>query len=365
MRVKPSQLVPGSVLLKEVKGKTSKPIIPVHTVLTEEHIEVLQLFLVDYVDVSTKLKNGEQFKPKEPGKIIRTPVEKQQQKAKKLSFEAHFHQAVKEYKSLFISWQNGLQIDIHKVREFIIPLLRRTEDIDKSVYLLHHYTSKEEYIFSHSVAVSILASYLGRKLRLSQGEWIQLGLAGLLSDAGMAKIDSNIVFKQGSLTEKEREQIINHPTYSYRMVENTPSITQGVKLAILQHHERSDGSGYPLGIRKDKTHIFARILAVADTYHAMTSERLYKEKQSPFKVIEEIKNNRFTKYDTKIVHTFIQSLANFSVGTRVMLSNEAIGEIVFIEPKELTRPMVRLNESGEIISLKDEPKLHIQEIISY
>ena len=90
---------------------------------------------------------------------------------------------------------------------------------------------------------------------------------------------------------------------------------------------------YSLGLTGDKIHKYARIIAISDMYHAMTSERLYKEKQSPFKVIEEIEQDQFSKLDPEIVRSFIRNLANFSIGTKVRLSNKKNAEIVFIDPE--------------------------------
>ncbi|MFD1850981.1 HD-GYP domain-containing protein [Oceanobacillus bengalensis] len=362
MRVKPSQLVPGNVLLKEVLGKSNKPIITRKTVLDDIHIEFLERFLIESVDVSAHLSNGDTYEPKKVD-AKKEQLKKIKAAERKQTFEEQFYQVVKGYKQLFSTWKSGIPIDMANLRKLIIPLLERTDDIDKAVYTLHQYTTKNDYIYCHSIAVSILSSYLGRKLGYEKGEWLQIGIAGLLSDVGMAKINSEIVYKTGPLASYELNEVRKHPTYSYRLIENIPTITQAVKLAVLQHHERIDGSGYPLGITMKKIHPYARIIGISDTYHAMTSERVYKKGLSPFKVIEEMKKVQFTKFDSQIVSKFISSLTNFSIGTKVKLSNGKTGEIVFIEPSELTRPIVRMDGSGEIIALQNEQDVYINELI--
>ncbi|WP_156289948.1 HD-GYP domain-containing protein [Oceanobacillus salinisoli] len=363
MQVMPSQLVPGCILLKDVWGKTNHPIIPKNTVLLDIHIEILKAFLVDTVEVSTQLNNGELFEPEsvdaasEEEQITGNQWDTDKTKS---PFQNHYEEAVKGYKELFKSWQSGMSLDILHVRKLIIPLLERTEDIDEAVTLLHQYGKKEEYLYYHSVAVAILSSYLARKLGYSKGEWLQIGIAGLLSDSGMSRIDPKIVFKKGSLQQHELEEIKKHPTLSYRLVEQTSSLTAGVKLAIIQHHERFDGSGYPLGVPMDKIHKYAQIVGICDSYHAMTSERLYKAKQSPFKVIEELQKSEFTKFDSAIVHKFVSSIADFPIGTKVRLTNDQTGEIIFIEPSKPTRPIVKLDGTGEIISLQNMPNVHLE-----
>lgn len=362
MRVEPSQLVPGCVLLKNVTGKSNKPIISQHTVLTEEHITLLEKFLVETVDVSAKLAEGELFKPKFVHKKLKQK-EKSSKKQNVELFEDHYKNAVNSYKKLFKKWQNNLAIDMPEVRNILIPLFERMDDISTAVYTLHHYATKKDYIFHHSIAVGILSAYLARKMGFEKGEWLQIGLAGSLSDCGMARLDNAIITKTGSLTFSDYQEIKRHPTYSYRYIEKIPTITKEVKLAVLQHHERMDGSGYPIGLSKENIHIYARIIAVCDIYHAMTCERIYKEKQSPFNVIEKLQRDQFSKLDHQVVQTFINSLANFSIGTRVRLSTNQLGEIVFVEERYPTRPMVRVDESNEIVTLKNELSLFISEII--
>ncbi|MFD1040327.1 HD-GYP domain-containing protein [Virgibacillus byunsanensis] len=365
MRVQPSQLVSGCVLLTDVMGKTHKPIVQKNTVLTEQHILLLQKFLIETVDVSGKLSDGKEFVPKmaEQEKNTKKTATSELSSSYPDSFEEHYDQVVANYKKMFTSWQSNVAIDMPLARQLLIPLFERVDTTNSAVYTLHHYATKKDYFYHHCVSVGILSAYLAKKMGYKKGEWLQVGLAGFLCDSGMAKIDPSIVTKTSALNLTELEEIKKHPTYSYRLVEHIPTITKAVKLAVLQHHERRDGSGYPLGLAKRKIHMYARIIAVCDMYHAMTCERLYKEKLSPFKVIEEIQKEQYSKLDPEVVQLFIESLSNFSIGTRVKLSNNKIAEIVFVESKQPTRPMVRLDGENEIITLKNESSLYINEIL--
>ncbi|MCC2250131.1 MAG: HD-GYP domain-containing protein [Bacillota bacterium] len=366
MQVSPLHLIPGCVLMKDVEGKTSRPIIPKQTVLTEQHIVVLQKFLVKTVHVSPKLADGSEYQPKEEemqqrkSDLLETNL---REETSSLPFAAHYQLAVKQYKALFVSWQNGSAIDITQVRKLIIPLLGRMKDISQAIYTIHHYATREDYFFHHNVAVAILSAYLGYKTGYAKGEWLQVGLAGFLSDCGMARIDPAIVKKHHFLTTEDLLEVKKHPTYSYRLTEKLPTIKQAVKQAVLQHHERMDGSGYPLGLSKGKIHRYARIVAVCDMYHAMICDRLYKEKQSPFKVMEKLRQEQFSKLDPDVVHTFVQGITNFPVGTKVKLSNAMIGEIVFTDANKPTRPMIRLQDNDDIMALQNHPTVYIEEIL--
>ncbi|MCT2535513.1 HD-GYP domain-containing protein [Aquibacillus koreensis] len=364
MWVHPKQLVPGCKVVNDVMGKTNNPILPKNTVIQDEHIQVLQSFLVPNVEVSPRLAHGAPFIPKELSEEEREiTVSIKRINKTPMTFEEQYVKAVERYKYLFHHWQSGTGIDINKVREFIVPLLERVDEVGLDLFLLHKYASKEDYFYHHGIAISLISGFIAKK-RGYKKEWIQVGLAGMLADSGMAKISTSLFNKTGPLVLPEYEEIKKHPTFSYRLVEKIPSLTTGAKLAILQHHERIDGSGYPLGVDKRKIHPYASIIAISDTYHAMTSERVYQPKQSPYKVIEEMIHDQFNKYDHEVLHEFIKSLANFSTGTKVLLSNKTKAEIVFVDPKHLTRPMVKIDGSNEIVSLQNKPSIYIEEILA-
>ncbi|SDK23328.1 HD-GYP domain-containing protein [Sediminibacillus albus] len=363
MKVHPSQLIPGCLVIKDVKGKTNRPIMQKNTVLDEELIEILQKFLVKEVEVSPRLSEGTPFIP---GKVSKQkPTEKRESQKDKaaLSYHELYLDAVDQYKHMFHDWQNGKNVNITNVRQLINPLLERIDEVGLSLYNFHQNSTKDDYLYHHSIVTSLLAAFLAKKSPY-KNEWMQIGTAGFLADCGMAKIDEQIVKKEGTLTSEEYEEIKKHPVLSYRLVEKIPSLSQGIKLAILQHHERLDRSGYPLGVGGDKIHPYARFIAISDIYHAMTSERIYQPQQSPFKVIEEMVYEQFGKLDHPLVQSFVSSLTNFGTGTRVRLSNQQQAEIVFVEVNYPTRPMVRLDTGDKVISLKDDQSIYIDEILT-
>lgn len=360
MKVKPNQLELGCILAKDLISPSDQVLMRKKTVLTEDYIEVLNMFLVDSVEVEATLVDGQPFTPKEEIE----PEEKKQTKKKKDSFMDLYLQAVQIYKKLFYSWQAGSKVDILQIRKIILPLLEKLEEGPDEIITLHHYATKEDYIAHHAVSLGLLSAYIGLKFNYSKAEQVQLGIAGMMADSGMAKISNSIIQKKGPLTSLEFEEIKKHPMYSYQMIKEIPSITDGVSLGILQHHEREDGSGYPMALPSKKLHKFSRIIAVIDIFHAMTSERYYKVKQSPYNVIELIIKDNFGKYDIKVIQMLCSLIANFSIGTKIRLNNDEIGEIVFIEPHAPTRPMVKIEASGEFIKLANRQDLYIEEVIT-
>jgi HD-GYP domain-containing protein (c-di-GMP phosphodiesterase class II) len=356
LKVHPSQLKAGCLLVSDVVGKTMNPIIPKDTVIKPLHMKVLNHFLINEIEVAPTLVNGEPFQPKKEEKI-ESSVQKKQ------TFLGYYVKSIKETKHLFSNWKNRLPIDIVQVRNHLLPLLEIAESVPSLIFTTQHYVEVEDYYYHHSVSTALIAALIAKKLNYSRGDQIQIALAAYLSDCGMAHIDDELLFKKASLTLDEYKQIKRHPIVSYRLVESLSSLKYEAKIAILQHHERLDGSGYPFGL-SDKVHPYAKIIAVSDMFHAMTSERIYKTKQSPFKVLEEMRSQQLQKLDIGSVDALVQGLTSFSIGTKVQLSDRRIGEIVFIDDKNPTRPIVRLEKSNAIISLIDHLNLHIDEIVS-
>ncbi|MBU8905750.1 HD-GYP domain-containing protein [Desertibacillus haloalkaliphilus] len=358
MKVKTKQLQEGCILAEDVKALTNHPLVRKKTVLTEEHLQVLDAFLIDSVIVEDKLINGDDFRPPE---ITEERVESTPTKQK--TFIELYLQAVNNYKKEFKSWQSGKKIEIINIRALIMPLLEEVIRHPSHVFSLHHYQTKEDYLYHHAVAVSILSAYLGKKIGLTKGEWIELGIAGALCDCGMARISETVLRKKGALYAAEYEEVKKHPIYSYQMLKGITGVSERVLLAVLQHHEREDGSGYPLGTTAKKNHQNSKICAVADIYHAMTSERYYRSKQSPFKVLELISKDQFGQLDHRVVQTLLNSLLNFSIGTRVRLSNGEEADILYIDQQAPTRPIVKLVTTGEVLKLITMQDLHIEEVL--
>lgn len=362
MWVKVTQLVPNNVLLSDVIAKSGRPIIPANTVLTETHIKVLENFSIEQVQVSPQLSDGKQFMPKEELEKVVQTIPSKTENVSELSFIEHYEVVVSNYKEIFQQVQSGLALDMPKVRAFFIPLLNRIDEIKDELYELHKRSTIEDYIYHHAVAVGLLSAYIAKQLQVNTGEQIQIGLAGLLSDIGMAKLNPAILSSNRPLMFQEQEDIEQHPTYSYRLVEQISTLTTQAKLAILQHHERNDRSGYPLGLSKDKIHPYAHIIAVSDTFHAMTCEKIYRGRQSIFIAFEEIVKHKATKFDEKIVDVFLKAISPLQLNTIVQLSNGKVGKVTFIHPDQPVRPIIQIGEN-EFFILERHPDVYIKKII--
>ncbi|PMC35554.1 phosphohydrolase [Bacillus sp. UMB0899] len=361
MKIHITQLQEGCILTDHVLSATNRPLAYKNTIINKHLKDVLQAFLVKEVQVASVLENGKEFRPSFFEEDQVTDISKEEVIHK--TFYQQYLQSVQAYKQLFINWQSGGLLDIHKVRQIIIPLVPNIVHNDEDVFKLYHYCQQEDYVFHHSISVALVSAYLAKKLGYQQGEVNQIALTGLLCDCGMAKVNPNILKKKLTLTESEYKDIKQHPVHSYNMLKNIMSIKEGVKMGVLQHHERIDGSGYPLNVRESQLHPYSKIVALADTYQAMVSIRPYRSKQSPFKVLEQIMEDDFGKFDITIINELKKGITRFSSGTKVRLSNGLDAEIIFIDDHNPTRPMVKCLFTEEIIALKDRREMFVEEII--
>ena len=216
----------------------------------------------------------------------------------------------------------------------------------------------DEYLYNHSLNVAVISNLIGKWIGLSQADLDILVLAGLVHDIGKLKVDQAVLHKPGRLTDAEFAEMKKHPAYSHKMLVEMGYTDQKMLKAVTLHHEKEDGTGYPLGIAGDRIPIHAKILAIADIFDAMTSNRVYKERVSPFKVLEMFQNQTFGKLDYNIIMTFIKKFTEYYVGSEVMLSNGEKAKIVSLNTYELTKPLLITNE-GKFIDISKNRAIQI------
>ena len=228
--------------------------------------------------------------------------------------------------------------------------------------ILNSVADKNPYLFSHPVNVAFISFVIGKWMNLSHTELFNLVCSGLLHDIGKAKVRDSILNKPGKLSEIETETVKKHPVLGYSILSELEAFDEEVLLGVLSHHERQDGSGYPRGLKGEQINMFGRIIAIADIYDAMTSTKPYREKHSPFEVVEEIEANSFGTLDPIICQVFLMNIINFYPGSVVRLNNDKVGEIIYINQEERTRPLIHCGD--EYINLKKERILEMVELIA-
>lgn len=354
--VRVDELRLGKVVAEDIFANTQYPIVFKNTQITYEHIHVFNAFSIGSILIF-KDDLEEDFEQEEDS--ISTVVTPQLN-----TFEKYYIDAINQFKREFSNWEAGAKIDLPKIRTMILPLVDKVLDDRSYIFDLNSYSSPKDYLYHHCIATGLISAVITQKLGYDRAMATQMALAGTLADCGMSKISMRIRDKKTSLTSQEFEEVRRHPHYSHLMVKDLAALKDMMKEAIYQHHERLDGSGYPNGDRIGSISHFAQVIAVADVFHAMTSERLYRSKESPFKVIEMIKESEFGKFDIKVVQALMDIVVDLPIGTKIELSNLERGEVMFINRYAPTRPLVKLSRTGEIIDLSTKRSFYISRVIT-
>ncbi|WP_050615341.1 HD-GYP domain-containing protein [Bacillus testis] len=237
---------------------------------------------------------------------------------------------------------NALPLD--EIKSEIIPVIEEVTEIPHVYHLFKELHSKDEYTHRHNICVGVISGMIGKWLGIEGQELQDLELAGLLHDIGKTKIPESILLKPGKLTEQEYLEMKRHTVYGYQLIKKVPEINESIALAALQHHEREDGTGFPFHLKGHQIHRFAKITAVADVFHALSSERVYKPAFPFYQVISDMNNGVYGEFDRTVLYVFIRHMMATLVGKRVELSNGNKGRIVLNDPYD---PMYSLVQIGE------------------
>ena len=226
--------------------------------------------------------------------------------------------------------------------------------------MVHNMRQYDDITFAHSLNVGLICNVFAGWLGLSESEIRLATECGIFHDIGKLTIPEEIIKKPGKLTDAEFAIVKTHPAEGYKILRKY-DVDDHVRNAALMHHEKCDGSGYPLGIKGDAIDYYAKLVCIADVYEAMTASRQYRDGLCPFTVIEAFEDEGLQKYDTGMIMTFLQKIVDTYMMNRVGLSNGMEGDIIFINKMRLSRPLVKCGD--QYIDLSKEKDLKIQKLL--
>lgn len=228
--------------------------------------------------------------------------------------------------------------------------------------------SLDNYTYQHCVNVAVLSLVLGIQIGLNRDELMNLCMGALVHDIGKTLIPRSILEKRGKLTEKEFEIVKEHTTRGYDYLKDGVELTAPSRIIALQHHERENGRGYPEGRKSKNINRFAKIVAIADVYDALTSDRPYRKAMCPNDAVEYIMANGQNLFDYKMVKAFSKAVVPYPEGTLVRLSNGQIAVVEEVYPNYILRPKVRIIDTQskklteEVIDLRTNLSVVIEGI---
>lgn len=193
------------------------------------------------------------------------------------------------------------------INEFIQFMNQAPEAMANLIGLSSH----DFYTYNHSLDVGIYALGLGQALGFNKTELEELGVAALFHDIGKRNVSLDILCKKGSLNDTEWAQMQKHPQFGLIILNDYPNATEALKAACFEHHESFSGNGYPQQLTGEEIHPFARIVAITDTYDAMTTQRSYNTPMTPIDAITMMKEKLAGRYDPdmlKALHSVLFKL---------------------------------------------------------
>ena len=259
----------------------------------------------------------------------------------------------KEMKIDEISESIALLIDFIKANKKYLLKIQPTEEhkLDKN------------FLTSHCLRSTILSLVIALQINMPQQKMIELGVAALIHEIGQIKLPPQLYLTNKPLSAQARNLLATHTVLGFNMVKEL-EFPLPIQVAVLEHHERENGQGYPRRLPGNKISAYGKILSVACSYEAITSPRLYKEARSLYEATIELLMNKNRQYDDIVIKALVTAVSLFPIGTYVYLSNGKIAQVSESNPADPRLPIVELvgekNESGNpktIITDNDKNKI--------
>lgn len=315
-------MVPGATLSGDTFDSENNFLYPAYTVYTDTIIAEL--------------------KAKGVKKIYYTPVENN-------DATAFSEQAQGIWESLFKAVRNNARLDLEQTTDFVLLLHSYVEqNKDRFLYLMK-IKDYDDYTFTHSVNVGILAMAMASKHGLEEKLVREIGLGALLHDVGKLLIPKDILNKKEKLTNEEFELIKKHPEYGYEYVVKHDHISPNARDVILYHHENYNGKGYPKGFQDEDIPIGAKITSICDVYDALMTARPYKRAYSSREAILSVMKESREKFNPVLVSRFVRDMTPLlqkepllPVGTIVQLTTGEVAQVEELHSIGDLRPIVKI-----------------------
>ena len=270
--------------------------------------------------------------------------------------------AVKNRKSFAL--EPGFRI-LQKIAEIDHPR-------DELFIMAIHLDDRFKYVIHHSVNVAIYTLKMAEDLGFSKKSKLEVAMAALLHDVGMAVIPDKVLYKQEKLSQQEIEILRERPNYSYKILRSFGDGSAYLAESAAQVYERVDGSGYPRAMRGEEIHEYAQIIGLLDMYEALIHSRPQREKLTHFTAVKEIINTCKNRFQRKHLKSLLNIFTAFPIYSFVRLNSNAIGKVIETYPDQPMRPKLKIVYDSQkrkvlterIVVLPDNPLLNIVDSVS-
>ncbi|MDB5055941.1 MAG: family phosphohydrolase [Bacilli bacterium] len=333
------ELMEGDLLIEDTYNSYGLHILSASTILDQYEINKLLNHEIDYVEIAYRETSVNAMRPA--------------RKRDSAVTEKKYNLAVDGIKDVFKrAIANGKIVDEEVMKNFgpLVDNFKQERDV---VSLLLTLNNNDDYTYQHCVQVGILSYYISKWMGSTEEKALIAGKAGYLHDVGKSNISITILNKPAKLSVDEFNEMKKHTLYGYQLISKSLNQPE-VAFAALQHHERLDGTGYPLGIKAEKIQPISKIVAVADIYSAMISSRVFQKEKDMLQVLKELHRMSFSEIDPEVCMVFIKNMLPHFIGKKVSLSNGEVGTIIMTNPSDFFRPLIQINENFVDLSSRRE-----------
>ena len=360
-RILTSRAAENMVVADDVYTTDDKLVIPEGTVLTEEIIKSLKEYGIFAIRIKVDEEDGsipleDDSEEEETKEIVETPKRRTQEEQQNYLRQIKESKEFEEFHSAFIDSVDNLkslfnkvvmhneEIDSKAILEDVENVVDKGRNGIHILDMLQCMRGYDDVTYVHSVNVAMLSNMIGRTVYpdISKEELDILTLSGLLHDIGKMMVPDNIIQKNGRLTRPEYNVVKTHVLFGNNILKGLKNLDPRVAEVAMRHHERCDGTGYPGGYRREQIEPFARIVAIADTYDAMTSDRVYRAALCPFDVIHMFEREGIVKFDVEFLLPFLEKAVQAYLNTEVKLSTNEVGKVIMINHNEYSKPVVQV-----------------------
>ena len=348
-RIRVKNLKIGDVIASDVMyGGRTRPLVVRDSVVTPDIKERLEELEILNVEIFGKKKSKEEI----------ANLEKEK---KKSAFKQKYTKDVDNVKGVFTDIIKGEKVNLSKIDNVSQSLIQNAGDIFTTVESIDEIKQMDDYTYAHSINVSLYSMMLGQWLGLDDREVKSLVKSGVLHDIGKGKLDQEILNKPSKLTCDEFNHIKQHTVLGYDICKPIIFLSDEIKNGVLMHHEKLDGTGYPLGVKGDQIPFYARIIAICDVYDALNSKRVYKSKQTPFDTFEQMVDIGRGQLDEDMLTIFLKNIVSLYIGSKVKMTTGEIGEIIHVPPENTSKPIIKVGSS--YYDMARTEKVKIEEMI--